>query len=80
MGKGNYGKVVEVWNLETLQQVKNVNFTKNVWFENYYQLKDGRVFFGNSNGFMVLDEKTFELSQGRGTLFGKTSAWTLGTT
>ena len=59
----NYGKVVEVWNLETLQQVKNVNFTKNVWFENYYQLKDGRVFFGNSNGFMVLDEKTFELSQ-----------------
>lgn len=59
----NFGKTVEVWDMNTQEQIKTVSFKDNIWFENYYQLKNGKVFFGNGNGFIVLNENTFELSE-----------------
>ena len=59
----NFGKKIEVWNLDSSQREKEVEIANASWFENYCQLSDGDVLLGKGDGFIVLKSGTFEIDQ-----------------
>ena len=59
IGFVNFGKTIEIWGIESKKQERVISFGNNTWFENYYQLKNGKVILGQADSFILLNENGF---------------------
>lgn len=59
IGFVNFGKNIEIWGIESKKQERVITFESSTWFENYYQLKNGKVILGQVDSFILLNENGF---------------------
>lgn len=59
IGFVNFGKTIEIWEIESKKQERVISFDSSTWFENFYQLKNGKVILGQADSFILLNENGF---------------------
>ena len=59
IGFVNFGKTIEIWEIESKKQARVISFDSSTWFENFYQLKNGKVILGQADSFILLNENGF---------------------
>ena len=59
IGFVNFGKTIEIWGIESKKQERVISFDSSTWFENFYQLKSGKVILGQADSFILLNENGF---------------------
>ena len=59
IGFVNFGKTIDIWEIESKKQERVISFDSSTWFENFYQLKNGKVILGQADSFILLNENGF---------------------